>query len=80
MNQSTPKEKTTNTQSIRLPIELYERIAELAINDGTTMNAMILRLINLGLGHQTNFEKAVRDFVFRYVTKEEMEKLQNGNS
>lgn len=54
---------------------LYERIAELALREDTSMNSMIIRLINLGLGHQANFDKAVRDFVFRVVTKEEVDRL-----
>jgi hypothetical protein len=77
MNQSTPtqKVKTTNNQTLRLPMGLYERIAELALREDTSMNSMIIRLINLGLGHQANFDKAVRDFVFRVVTKEEVDRL-----
>jgi predicted DNA-binding ribbon-helix-helix protein len=77
MNQRTPK--TTNNQTVRLPMDLYERIAELAMREDTTMNTMIIRLLHMGLGHQANFEKAVRDFVFRIVSKEEMDKLTYGN-
>lgn len=80
MNQHTPKAKLTNTQSVRLPMALYERVADMALQEDTTMNSMIIRLINLGLGHQVNFEKAVKDFVFRYVTKEEVESLANGQA
>jgi predicted DNA-binding ribbon-helix-helix protein len=78
MNQKTPKQKTTNTQSIRMPMELYERVAELALHEDVSMTNMIIKLVNLGLGHQVNFEKAVRDFVFRIVTRQEVERMANG--
>lgn len=78
MNQSTPKTKQTNCQSVRLPMDLYEQIAELALREDTTMNSMIIRLVNMGLGHQSNFEKAVRDFVFRTVSPQELKDLANG--
>jgi hypothetical protein len=78
MNQRTPKSKTTNSQTVRLPIGLYERIAELALREDTTMNSMIIRLLNLGLGNQANFEKAVRDFVFRVVSPQELKDLADG--
>ena len=83
MNQTTPdtkptkKVKVTNNQTVRLPIALYERIAELALREDTTLNTMIIRLVTLGLGHQANFDKAVRDFVFRIVTRQEVENLAN---
>lgn len=78
MNQRTPKAKATNCQSVRLPMDLYEQVAELALREDTTMNSMIIRLINLGLGHQNDFEKAVRDFVFRTVSPQELQDLING--
>ena len=79
MNQRTPKTKKTNSQTVRLPIELYDKVAEVALQEDTTMNTMIIRLLNMGLDHQINFEKAVRDFVFRKVSTTEMENLIHGN-
>lgn len=78
MNQTKPKAKQTNCQSVRLPMPLYEKVAELALREDTTMNSMIIKLINLGLGQQTDFEKAVRDFVFRTVSPQELKDLMNG--
>lgn len=80
MNQSTPKIKTTNTQSVRLPMDLYEKIAELALQEDTSMTVAIIRLIKLGLGSQANFERAVRDFVFREISKKELEELSHGKA
>lgn len=78
MNQRTPKAKATNCQSVRLPMDLYEQVAELALRDDTTMNSMIIKLIKLGLGEQYQFEKAVRDFVFREVSQRELQELIDG--
>lgn len=78
MNQPKPKPKMTNTQSVRLPMALYDQVADLALNEDTSLNSMIIKLINLGLGHQRDFEKAVRDFVFRTVSQDEMRELING--
>jgi len=61
-----------------MPMELYERVAELALHEDVSMTNMIIKLVNLGLGHQVNFEKAVRDFVFRIVTRQEVERMANG--
>jgi hypothetical protein len=80
MNHPTPKTKTTNNQTVRLPMDLYVNIADLALREDTTMNTMIIRLLNLGLGYQTDFEKAVRDFVFRTVSKEELDILIHGKA
>lgn len=81
MNQETPKAKTkvSNTQSVRLPMDLYEVVAEMALREEVAMNTVILRLIKFGLQQQVNFEQAVRDFVFRRVTPKEAEKLANGD-
>lgn len=80
MNQSSPKTKTTNTQSVRLPMALYERVADLALREDVSMTNMIIRLITLGLGHQENFEDAVRRLFFRIVSKEELESITNGKA
>jgi predicted CopG family antitoxin len=78
MNQTTPKAKTVNTQSIRLPMDVYEKVAKIALEEDTSMTAVILRLINFGLGHHLDFEQAVRQMFFRYVTQEEVKDLANG--
>lgn len=59
-------------------MDLYEQVAELALRDDTTMNSMIIKLIKLGLGEQKQFEKAVRDFVFRTVSASELKELIDG--
>jgi len=81
MNQETPKAKTkvNNTQSVRLPMDLYEVIANMAIKDEVAMNTVILRLIKFGLQQQVNFEQAVREFVFRRISPKEAEKLAHGD-
>lgn len=58
-------ETSTRTVSIRLPMELYYKIAELAQADGTSLNNKIHQLCRLGMGEHVSVEDAVRRLVLR---------------
>lgn len=80
MNQTSPKPKTVNTLSVRLPPELYNQIAEMALTTGDTLNGVFIKVVRLGLSREVDRDQAVRDFVFSVVTKERMRELLDGKS
>lgn len=67
-----------HTFSIRIPEDLVVEVSRLAQERKTDRNAVMNEMLRFGLRRTADFEKAVRDFVFREVTKEEMLRLETG--
>ena len=57
---------------------MFVTISDRAQAAGTDRNAQIVDLLRHGLIGAASFEEAVRRFVFRTVTKEELLKLETG--
>lgn len=80
MNQDTPKPKTVNTLSVRLPPQLYNQIAEKALNTGDTLNGVFIKVVTLGLQRELDQDEMIRNFIFTIVTKERMQELLDGKT
>lgn len=79
MNQRTPRQKkVVNTLSVRLPPELYNQVAEIALEKGDTLNSVFIDLVTKGLKQSTDMQRAVEDFVISIVSPERMKELLNG--
>ena len=59
-----PRE-THRAFSVRLPMSIYLRVAEMAQNDGVNLNAKINQLIRLGLDGKINLDDALRNLLIR---------------
>lgn len=79
MNQTAPKPKTIHTLSARLPLDLYNAIAEEALATGETLNGLFIKYLRIGMERNADREQAVRDFIFSIVTEERMKELLRGN-
>lgn len=79
MNQDSPKPKTVCTLSVRLPPELYNKIAEKALATGDTLNGVFIQVVRIGLDKKENQDQALRDFVFSVITRERMKELLDGH-
>lgn len=67
-----------HTFSIRLPEDLVITISQRAQVAGRDRNSEITELLRHGLIGAGSLEEAVKKFVFRTVTKEELLKLELG--
>ncbi len=79
MNQSQPKpKKPVNTLSVRLPPELYNKIAEMALDRGETLNSVFIEMVHLGLDRKSNEEAVIQRFITEIVPQERLKELING--
>lgn len=79
MNQQTPRtKKAVNTLSVRLPPELYNKIAEKALEQGDTLNSVFIEIVTKGFEQDANMQRAVEDFVISIVSPERMRELLHG--
>jgi predicted HicB family RNase H-like nuclease len=53
--------------TIRIPLELYIELADLANTEGTSLNEKISQLIQLGLGQHVNLDAALRRLLIKEV-------------
>lgn len=67
-----------HTFSIRIPEDLVVEVSRIAQERDTDRNAVMNEMLRYGLHRKMEFDRAVRDFVFREVTKEEMLRLGGG--
>lgn len=81
MNQTKPKpKKVVNTLSVRLPPELYNRIAEIALDRGDTLNSVFIEMVGLGLDRKAAEEQVLQDFILQHVPQERLRELIHGKS
>lgn len=79
MNQKTPRQKkVVNTLSVRLPPELYNQIAEIALEKGDTLNSVFINVVTKGLERSADNQRAIEDFVISVVSPERMKELIHG--
>lgn len=79
MNQSQPKpKKVVNTLSVRLPPELYNRIAEIALERIDTLNSVFIEMVEAGLDRKAIEAQVIQDFVLSVVSPEKLKELMNG--
>lgn len=81
MNQRTPRQKkVVNTLSVRLPPDLYNKIAEIALERGDTLNSVFIETVQKGLERNVDTQRAIEDFVISIVTPERMRELIHGRT
>jgi len=81
MNQSQPKpKKVVNTLSVRLPPELYNRIAEIALERNDTLNSVFIEMVEAGLDRKTAETKVLQDFFLQHIPHDKLKELINGNA
>lgn len=56
--------------TIRVPLQRYLEMSDLARKDNTNLNAKVNELLTLGLGRNVSLEDAISRFVKREVIKE----------
>jgi predicted DNA-binding protein len=79
MNQTQPKvKKVVNTLSVRLPPELYNRIAEIALERNDTLNSVFIEMVSAGLDKKASEQQVLQDFIFQYVPQEKLKELIHG--
>jgi predicted DNA-binding protein len=79
MNHAQPKpKKVVNTLSVRLPPELYNRIAEIALERGDTLNSVFIEMVSAGLDRKAAEAKIIEDFVLSVVSQERLKELIHG--
>lgn len=79
MNQSQPKlKKQVNTLSVRLPPELYNKIAEMALERGETLNSVFIEMVQLGLDRKSSEELIIQTFITNIIPQERLKELING--
>jgi predicted DNA-binding protein len=79
MNQMQPKhKKVVNTLSVRLPPDLYNKVAEIALERGTTLNSVFIELVDSGLNFKAREQQILENFIVSVVTPERLKELING--
>ncbi len=79
MNQTQPKsKKMVNTLSVRLPPELYNQVAEIALEKTTTLNSVFIELIQAGLVRKDMEQQILENFIISVVSPEKLKELING--
>lgn len=79
MNQMQPKlKKVVNTLSVRLPPELYNRIAEIALDRGETLNSVFIEMVEAGLDRKAAEEQIIQDFILTVIPQEKLRELIHG--
>jgi predicted DNA-binding protein len=79
MNHTQPKsKKVVNTLSVRLPPELYNRIAEIALERGDTLNSVFIEMVGTGLDRKIVEERILQDFILTYIPQERLKELIHG--
>lgn len=81
MNQTQPKsKKVVNTLSVRLPPELYSKIAEIALDRNDTLNSVFIEMVEAGLDGKAAERQIIEDFILTVVTRERMKELIHGKN
>lgn len=79
MNHTQPKpKKVVNTLSVRLPPELYNRIAEIALDRGETLNSVFIEMVGAGLDRKVQEQQILQDFIFNHIPREKLKELIHG--
>lgn len=79
MNHTQPKpKKVVNTLSVRLPPELYNRIAEIALERGETLNSVFIEMVGAGLDRKAAESEILQEFILQYVPQERLKELIHG--
>lgn len=81
MNQVQPKQKkVVNTLSVRLPPNLYNQVAEIALERGTTLNSVFIELVDSGLNFKDRERQILENFILSIVSEEKLKELTNGQA
>lgn len=81
MNQTKPKsKKVVNTLSVRLPPEIYNQIAEIALDRGDTLNSVFIEMVSAGLEQKAVEQQILQDFILQYVPQERLKELIHGKN
>lgn len=79
MNQKQPKpKKVVNTLSVRLPPELYNQVAEIALERGDTLNSVFTEMVAAGLNQKASEQQVLEDFIIQHIPRDKLKELING--
>ena len=80
MNQTQPKpKKVVNTLSVRLPPELYNQVAEIALEQGATLNSVFIELVDSGLNYKQKERQILENFIISVISEDKLKELIHGN-
>lgn len=81
MNQKQPKlKKVVNTLSVRLPPDLYNQVAEIALDSNSTLNSVFIELVDSGLNFKEREQQILENFILSVVTPERLKELIHGKA
>ena len=81
MNHREPRtKKVVNTLSVRLPPEIYNQIAEIALERGDTLNSVFIEMVGAGLERKAAEAQILSEFILQYVPQERLKELIHGKT